>query len=411
MFRRLAATKQFYHFQLPVCTALKVHSQSSLRHITRIAPTNRLALSRTTSQFSTSCRLNRDDHKIKPLTYDPASYKNLAFYKFYTLPQARLEALREQLLTDFGKLGIVGRIYISKEGINAQVACPAENIPKLQEYHQKVLKPLLGDDLMDLNIGTEHGNKLSFRALHVRIRKQLVADGLDSDSYDITNEPIHLTPEEWHNKLIEYENKYGQKPVLIDMRNHYESNIGYFEGAITPDADTFRDSITAMNTICEPLPRDQEVFMYCTGGIRCTKAGAILQSASGFNKVYLVKGGITAYGRWIAEQKDKKSLFIGKNFTFDGRLGEKITDDVLGKCHISGPVLHHGTRAFIKEGDNKIKLGSAVPRLRVGKEGTSCELAHHRRQRAVEVLGEPGEVLKEWIRAGRELPPKVESVN
>ncbi|KAI8986433.1 hypothetical protein BDB01DRAFT_849488 [Pilobolus umbonatus] len=411
------------------------------------------------SHFSTSLPSSRHFPVSKVDEYDPTTYKTLAFYKYYDLPERELEKIKEKLMADFGEWGIVGRIYISKEGINAQMACPEEALSKFKLYVDNTLKPLFGGDLMDLNYGTEHGMR-SFRALHIRIRKHLINDGLDPSTYDLENKASHLSPAEWHDKLNRYEAEHGEKPVLIDMRNHYESKIGYFEGAICPDADTFKDSIKAMNDICKDIPRDQEIFMYCTGGIRCTKAGAILQSSSGFKTVHLVEGGITSYGRWISEQPDKKSLFKGKNFTFDARLGEKITDDLLGKCnicggpsnryqncahsscnllslccsscasqfldtcgrikcydtindfisstdnhfHAAGPVLIKGVRAFTKQGEkDMIKTSNRVV---VGKQGAECELEHNRRTRAIEVLGEPGEILKEWTRAGRSLPPK-----
>jgi UPF0176 protein len=286
---------------------------------------------------------------------------------------------------------------------------------------------------------------------------------LDSSTYDLDNVPSHLSPAEWHEKLSTYEQKHGKKPILIDMRNHYESKIGYFDGAICPDADTYKDSIDAMNEICENLPRDQEIFMYCTGGIRCTKAGAILQSASGFDTVHLVDGGITSYGRWIEEQ-NKESLFKGKNFTFDARMGEKITDEILkgnqcqlcgqpcnryqncshSSCNIlmlccascatqflntcarlkcydtvnefigragfkdhfepAGPVYVDGVRVFTKRGEKD--MDGKSNRIVIGKEGVGCEHDHIRRTRAIEILGEPGEILKEWAKAGRELPAK-----
>ncbi|KAI8340898.1 hypothetical protein BC941DRAFT_418533 [Chlamydoabsidia padenii] len=396
-------------------------------------------------------------------------FQTLAFYKFHHLPASSLDQLRSTLLADLGGLGIVGRIYISTEGINAQVSCPESVIERLRDYCVRSIAPLLGGDLMDLNFGTQ-GDSAAFRALHVRIRKQLVADGLDPASYDLKNQPSHLSPEEWHTKLTQYKAKHGKEPVLIDMRNHYESNIGYFDGAIRPDADTFKDSLDAMNTICKDLPRDQEVFMYCTGGIRCSKAGAILQSQSGFDTVHLVEGGITAYGRWIQQQKQLESLFRGRNFTFDARMGETITDEITGtRCHIcgdpcnryqncahaqcnllmlccskcasqflntcarlhcydtvhgfiqqssakqqpakaqrdyydsAGPLVVDGVRAYVKEGyaieENK-KLGRVV----VGTSGKACEHEYHRRTRAIDVLGEPGQVLKEWAKAGRQLP-------
>ncbi|CAO3628490.1 unnamed protein product [Cunninghamella echinulata] len=394
-------------------------------------------------------------------------------------------------------MGIVGRIYISTEGINAQLSCPGISLDRFRQYYQTSIVPLLGhQDVMDLNFGTE-GSTAAFRALHVRIRKQLVADGLDPASYDLKNRPSHLSPQEWHDKLSNYKEIHGKEPVLIDMRNHYESNIGYFDGAIRPDANTFRDSIEAMNDICKDLPRDQEIFMYCTGGIRCTKAGAILQSQSGFKTVHLVDGGITAYGRWIQEQQQKeedkqqqiekdneeinnkkkvKSIYRGKNFTFDARMGETITDEITGTtCHIcgtpcnryqncahaqcnllllccsncaaqflntcarlhcydtvhnfiqhqekelkqgnnhskhpdqfqyydaGGPLIVNGIRAYEKKG-KPLDEHQQLDRVVIGTN-KACEHEYHRRIRAIDVLGQPGEVLKLWAEAGRELPP------
>ncbi|KAG0181240.1 hypothetical protein DFQ29_008943 [Apophysomyces sp. BC1021] len=387
----------------------------------------------------------------------PSSYKTLAFYKFHPLPENQLPALRERILADLAQWHIVGRIYISTEGFNAQLSCPEKYLDKLAGYCQKTLKPMLGGSLMDFNFGTEHGKNRAFRALHVRIRKQLVADGLDPLSYNLAQQPSHLSPSAWHDKLKHYKKKHGKDPILIDMRNHYESEIGYFEGAIKPNVDTFRGSIKAMNEICKDVPRDQEVFMYCTGGIRCSKAGAILQSASGFQTVHLVAGGITAYGQWIKDTQ-ASSLFRGHNFTFDARLGEPITDEKLGQCHLcgepcnryqncahaacnllmiccascaaqfentcgrtkcydvvhgyttkartyfepDGPVMIDGVRAFVKEGQEEVDVNRVV----VGKSGEECEYEHHRRIRALDVLGEPGEILKEWAKVGRDLPPK-----
>ncbi|ORZ20801.1 hypothetical protein BCR42DRAFT_489263 [Absidia repens] len=423
-------------------------------------------------------------------TEDPL-FRTLAFYKFHPLPASSLDQLRTTLLTDLGALGIVGRIYISTEGLNAQLSCPEQALTSLRDYCTRSVAPLLGGDLMDLNFGTQ-GDTPAFRALHVRIRKQLVADGLDPTSYDLTHRPSHLSPKDWHDKLQQYRTTHGKEPVLIDMRNHYESNIGYFDGAIRPDADTFKDSIDAMNDICKDLPRDQEVFMYCTGGIRCSKAGAILQSQSGFDTVHLVEGGITAYGRWIQEQDNLQSLFRGKNFTFDARMGETITDEITGtRCHVcgdpcnryqncahaqcnllmlccskcasqflntcarlhcydtvhefiqhhntttttttaavtaaakakaaakaaapqpqrqyydaAGPVMVDGVRAYVKEG-HTLEESKRHDRVVVGTSGKACEHEYHRRTRALDVLGEPGQVLKEWANAGRQLPPAV----
>ncbi|KAI9019559.1 Rhodanese-like domain-containing protein [Phycomyces nitens] len=333
----------------------------------------------------------------------PSTFKTLSFYRFHTLPKEELGPWREQLLDDLKQWHIVGRIYLSTEGINAQLSCPEKYIDALRAYCSTVIKPKLGDTLMDINMGTEHGQR-AFRALHVRIRKQLVADGLDPTTYNLSNQPSHLSPAEWHKKLAEYKSKHGKDPVLIDMRNQYESHIGYFEGATRPDVDTFRGSIKAMNEIVKDVPRNQEVFMYCTGGIRCSKAGAILQSASGFETVHLVEGGVTAYGRWIQGQEEK-SLFKGRNFTFDARLGEAITDETHEHFKPDGPVMIDGVRAYVKEGEKNMR--SDTERVVVGKSGVMCEHKYNRRIRAFEVLGEPGQVLEEWAKAGRDLPPAI----
>lgn len=194
-------------------------------------------------------------------TEAPQQYRTLSFYKFHPIDINSLSTLRETLLKDLQNMGIVGRVYIASEGINAQMSCPQQHLVQLKQYLQTKLKPIFGE-LMDLNLGTEHSR--SFRALHVRIRKQLVSDGLKEGTYDLSLQPSHLHPKDWHQKLSKARAN-GKNPIIIDMRNHYESQIGYFEGAIKPDVETFKGSMRAMNAIVKDLPKDQEVYMYCTG--------------------------------------------------------------------------------------------------------------------------------------------------
>lgn len=149
-------------------------------------------------------------------------YRTLAFYKFHPLDQYDLPQFRQQLLDDLARWQIVGRIYISTEGINAQVSCPEQHLSDLQRYCEEIIKPKVGNELMDFNPTTDDSGERAFRRLHVRIRKQLVADGLDPASYDLANTPSHLSPAEWHEKLSTYRKKHGHDPILIDMRNHYE---------------------------------------------------------------------------------------------------------------------------------------------------------------------------------------------
>ncbi|KAL1919432.1 uncharacterized protein VTP21DRAFT_2125 [Calcarisporiella thermophila] len=261
-----------------------------------------------------------------PLKHD---YRNISFYQFASLPADILPSLRLQMLSDLESMGVVGRIYIAEEGINAQISCPTLAVEKLREYCDGALAKYF--DNLVFNYATSH--EKAFKKLHVRVRHQVVADGLAQGSYDIKKQPIYLNPEQWH-KEIKSSHEKGRKPILIDMRNQYESDIGHFEGAIRPKVATFRDGIKAMEEICKGK-EGEEIYMYCTGGIRCSKAGAILRS-KGFENVRMLRGGITAYGNYVRSQPGLQSLYHGKNFTFDKRLGEPITDEVLGRCYSCG---------------------------------------------------------------------------
>ncbi|CAG8442524.1 13683_t:CDS:2 [Ambispora gerdemannii] len=267
---------------------------------------------------------------------DP-KWLNLSFYTFNPIEDTRLGSLHQSMVKNFKDFGILGRIYISTEGINAQISCPGEKVNALRKYCDEEIPRFFGkiDERVDGGIGdfnysTIHGDRASFLKLIVRIRNQIVVDGLKPGSYDIRKQPKHLSAEEWHHAL----SNTNIKPIVIDMRNHYESEVGYFEDAMRPDVDTFRDSIKAMNEICQGK-HDEEIFMYCTGGIRCSKAGAILRS-NGFKSVNVLRGGITAYGRFVVANPSIKSLYKGRNFTFDKRLGEPITDDIVSQCHTCG---------------------------------------------------------------------------
>ncbi|GBB88652.1 hypothetical protein RclHR1_15200009 [Rhizophagus clarus] len=258
------------------------------------------------------------------IAIEPNEWLTLSFYSFNLNVQLSLEKLRENMLNKLEEMGLVGRIYIATEGINAQVSCPKEKIVDLRKYCDDELN-LKGTEF---NFSTYHVK--AFRKLHVKIKKQIVADRLESGSYDLSKQPVYLTPEEWHEAL----SNSKELSILIDMRNQYESEVGYFVNSIRPDVDTFRDSIKAMNEICEGK-QNEKIYMYCTGGIRCSKAGAILLS-NGFKSVYMLKGGITAYGRFVLENPSITSLYKGRNFTFDKRLGEPITNDVVSQCHTCG---------------------------------------------------------------------------
>ncbi len=155
-----------------------------------------------------------------------------------------------------------------------------------------------------------------------------MADGLVDDKFDVTKKGTHLNAIEFNN-LLDRKNT-----ICVDMRNHYESEIGHFKNAITPDVDTFRESLPIIEKKLSKHKENKNILMYCTGGIRCEKASAYFKH-KGFKKVYQLEGGIIEYARQVQNQ-NLENKFIGKNFVFDERRGERISQDIISKCHQCG---------------------------------------------------------------------------
>ena len=244
----------------------------------------------------------------------------LSFYK-YTHINAP-QAFRDQLYADWSELGVFGRVYIAQEGINAQISVPQKHFQALQDNLDRV------DCLQSirLNLAVEDDGK-SFYILKIKVKKKIVADGLNDADFDVTEKGKHVDAEQF-NQLTDEPNT-----VVVDMRNHYESEVGHFVNAILPDADTFRDALPIVKEKLAPY-RDRNIIMYCTGGIRCEKASAYFKHL-GFNNVYQLEGGIIKYAQDVKE-KGLDNKFRGKNFVFDERLGEKITEDIISACHQCG---------------------------------------------------------------------------
>ncbi|MHC5353195.1 oxygen-dependent tRNA uridine(34) hydroxylase TrhO [Myroides sp. LJL115] len=245
----------------------------------------------------------------------------LSFYAYAKIQDP--QQFRDDLFLAWNQLDALGRTYVAHEGINAQMSVPASNFEAFRDTLEKY-------DFMKgirLNVAVEQDD-LSFLKLTVKVRKKIVADGLNDDTFDVTNKGIHLRAKEF-NKLLEDPNT-----VVVDFRNHYESEVGHFVGAITPDVDTFRESLPIIKEQLEGIKEEKNLLMYCTGGIRCEKASAYFKH-HGFKNVYQLEGGIIEYTRQIKED-GLESKFIGKNFVFDHRLGERITDDVIANCHQCG---------------------------------------------------------------------------
>lgn len=245
----------------------------------------------------------------------------LSFYAYAKIEDPK--KFRDDLFIAWNKLDALGRTYVAKEGINAQMSVPAENLEAFRETLERY------DFMKDirLNVAVEQDDH-SFLKLTVKVRDKIVADGLDDDTFDVTDIGVHLKAKEF-NQILEDPNT-----IVVDFRNHYESEIGHFKGAITPDVETFRESLPIINEQLKDYKEDKNLVMYCTGGIRCEKASAYFKH-QGFKNVFQLEGGIINYAKQIKEE-NLESKFIGKNFVFDHRLGERITDDIISQCHQCG---------------------------------------------------------------------------
>lgn len=245
----------------------------------------------------------------------------LSFYQYAHIGNPEL--FRNHLFIAWNDLDVLGRIYVAKEGINAQLSVPATNFIAFKSFLDEI--HFLYN--VRLNIAIEQDNK-SFLKLKVKVRNKIVADGLNDDSFDVTNKGVHVDAETF-NTLIEQGDT-----VLVDMRNHYESEIGHFKNAVTPDVDTFRDSLDIIEDDLKDHKEDKKLVMYCTGGIRCEKASAYFKH-KGFKNVFQLEGGIIEYARQV-EQQQLENKFKGKNFVFDHRRGERISEDIISNCHQCG---------------------------------------------------------------------------
>jgi UPF0176 protein len=245
----------------------------------------------------------------------------LSFYKYAQIENPKL--FRDYLFIHWDKINVLGRIYVATEGINAQLSVLATRF----EEFKAILDNISFLENVRLNIAVEQDNK-SFLKLKIKVRDKIVADGLEDSEFDVTQCGVHVDAKSFNDLISKPET------LLVDMRNHYESEIGHFEGAITPDVDTFRDSLPLTEEDLQPHKKDKNIVMYCTGGIRCEKASAYFKY-KGFENVYQLEGGIIEYTRQVkAQGLDNK--FRGKNFVFDQRRAEQISDEVIAVCHQCG---------------------------------------------------------------------------
>lgn len=250
---------------------------------------------------------------------DPRPRTTLSFYRYVQITDPA--AFRARLIKGFSSFDCFGRIYVAHEGINAQMNVPTEHFKAFDEWLQA--QPELTG--VPYKIAVEEGAAPSFYKLTVKVRPKIVADGLDDASFDVTNTGAYLTAEEM--------NAYVQDPdaVVVDMRNAYESEVGHFEGAITPNVETFKEELAVVPTLLAPY-KHKKIGLYCTGGIRCEKASAWLKH-NGFTDVRHLRGGVIDYAHQVKE-KGLPNYFKGTNFVFDERLGERVGNEIISHCHL-----------------------------------------------------------------------------
>jgi UPF0176 protein len=244
----------------------------------------------------------------------------ISFYKYFTLEDP--QSFRDELFLKLSELKVFGRIYIAHEGINAQISVPSSNFENLKSY----LYSYPAFEGLRLNVAVDDDGK-SFFVLKVKVREKIVADGLTDLSFNPSKTGKYLKAKEF--------NELANDPevVIVDMRNHYEYEVGHFEKAIEVPSDTFREQLPMAAEMLKDK-KDKPIVMYCTGGIRCEKASAYMLH-QGFKNVYHIEGGIIHYTQ-TARKEGLPIKFVGKNFVFDERLGERISDDIIAKCHQCG---------------------------------------------------------------------------
>ena len=244
----------------------------------------------------------------------------ISFYQYFPIPDPNV--FRDELYKNLDQLKVFGRIYIAHEGINAQISVPSTNFEAFRIYLYSIHQ-LNG---VRLNIAIDDDGK-SFWVLKIKVRDKIVADGIKDPEFSMEKKGRYVNAEEF-NALTN-----DSDTIVVDMRNHYEYEVGHFEKAIEVPSDTFRDQLPMAADMLKG-DKNKNIIMYCTGGIRCEKASAYMLHR-GFENVFHLEGGIINYANQVKE-KNLSNKFHGKNFVFDNRLGERITDEIIAKCHQCG---------------------------------------------------------------------------
>lgn len=246
------------------------------------------------------------------------NYEVILYYNFQPIEDP--DTFCKDHKKEMNDLGLKGRVYIGTEGINGTLGGTPEQIQQYKEYLWRI------EGFEDTEFKTDKDDSVPFAKLKCKVRDELVA--IHQDGLNPKNGGNYLEPEEWR-KVMEENDDY----VMIDVRNNYESKVGHFEGAMTPDVDNFYDFPEWLDEAEQEIPKDKKVLMYCTGGIRCEKF-SVLMKQKGWDDVNQLHGGILKYAK---EEGGKH--FKGKCFVFDDRLVVPVNKENLqpiARCEITG---------------------------------------------------------------------------
>jgi UPF0176 protein len=254
------------------------------------------------------------------LSQEAVPRKTISFYKYFPINEPSV--FRDELFKALADLKVFGRIYVATEGINAQVSVPHSNFESFKSYLNSI-PPLTG---VRLNIAVDDDGR-SFWVLKIKVRDKIVADGIRDAAFSMEIKGRYVNTDQFNQLTTDPDT------IVVDMRNHYEYEVGHFEQAIEVPSDTFREQLPMAADMLKDA-KDKTIIMYCTGGIRCEKASAFMLH-QGFKNVFHLEGGIINYANEVTE-RGLQNKFRGKNFVFDNRLGERITDEIIATCHQCG---------------------------------------------------------------------------
>ncbi len=242
--------------------------------------------------------------------------KVVSFYRFLDLKDP--QTFRDDLQGLCDEQDLVGTILVATEGFNGTIAGREDAIRAVLSWLQDRF-----DITEDLDARWTDAQEAPFRRMRVKVKKEIVTLGRP-DILPHRNTGTHVPPERW-NELIEDPNL-----LVIDTRNHYEFEVGTFPGAIDPGNDSFREFPAFAKTLAETSPK-RRLAMFCTGGIRCEKASALMLEL-GFDEVYHLQGGILNYLEKIPADQNR---WDGECFVFDTRVAidRDLAEGGYVQCH------------------------------------------------------------------------------